>query len=134
MPISLSWLGADVTFWSLGWLSLVYTRRKNLRSLFHIKFNKLNYLDDRYLQNCDEPWYCIECCSTSFPFNPYLAQKHPDLLTVFSFCEIKCYYVSGIQLPDCSKLAVNWKNGSDITILCTSSSFWFFVFLVKFSY
>ena len=25
-------------------------------------------------------------------------------------------YASGIQLPDCSKLAVNWKNGNDVTI------------------
>ena len=35
----------------------------------HIKCNNLNYLDYRYLQNCDESWYCIECCSTIFPFN-----------------------------------------------------------------
>ena len=26
-------------------------------------------------------------------------------------------YASGIRLPDCSKLAVNWKNGNDIAIL-----------------
>ena len=25
-------------------------------------------------------------------------------------------YVSGIQLPDCSKLAINWKIGNDVTI------------------
>ena len=35
----------------------------------HIKCNNLNYLDYRYLQNCDESWYCVECCSTIFPFN-----------------------------------------------------------------
>ena len=35
----------------------------------HIKSNNLNYLDYRYLQNCDKCWYCIECCSTIFPFN-----------------------------------------------------------------
>ena len=28
----------------------------------HIECNNLNYLDYRYLQNCDESWYCIECC------------------------------------------------------------------------
>ena len=28
----------------------------------HIKCNNLNYLDYRYIQNC-ESWYCIECCS-----------------------------------------------------------------------
>ena len=45
----------------------------------HIKCNNLNYLDcSRYLQNCDESsWYCIECCSTIFPFLsiPYQATK-----------------------------------------------------------
>ena len=35
----------------------------------HIKCNKLNYLDYRYLQNCNEYWYCIDYCSTTFPFN-----------------------------------------------------------------
>ena len=37
--------------------------------LIGIKCNNLNYLDHRYLQKCDESWYCIECCSTTFPFN-----------------------------------------------------------------
>ena len=41
----------------------------------HIKCNKLNYLDYRYLQNCDEPWYCIDCCSTIFFSTPYQARK-----------------------------------------------------------
>ena len=41
----------------------------------HIKCNKLNYLDYRYLQNCDESWYCIECCSTIFPFNSLSSNK-----------------------------------------------------------
>ena len=35
----------------------------------HIECNKLNHLDYRYLQNCDESWYYIDCCSTIFPFN-----------------------------------------------------------------
>ena len=41
----------------------------------HIKCNNLNYLDYRYLQNCDESWYCIECCSTIFPFNSLSSNK-----------------------------------------------------------
>ena len=41
----------------------------------HIKCNNLNYLDYRYLQNCDESWYCIECCSTTFPFNSLSSNK-----------------------------------------------------------
>ena len=38
----------------------------------HIKCNNLNYLDYRYLQNCDKSWYCIECCAAQFfPSTPY---------------------------------------------------------------
>ena len=42
----------------------------------HIKCNNLNYLDYRYLKNCDESWYCIECCSTIFPLNSLLSNKN----------------------------------------------------------
>ena len=42
----------------------------------HFKCNKLNYLDYRYLQNCDESWYCIDCCSTIFPFNSLSNNKN----------------------------------------------------------
>ena len=42
----------------------------------HIKCNNLNYLDYRYLQNSNESWYCIESCSTSFPFNSLLRNKN----------------------------------------------------------
>ena len=42
----------------------------------HIKCNNLNYLDYRYLQNCDESWYGIECCSTIFPFNSLTSSKN----------------------------------------------------------
>ena len=42
----------------------------------HIKCNNLNYLDYRHLQNCDESWYCIECCSTIFPFNSLSSNKN----------------------------------------------------------
>ena len=42
----------------------------------HIKCNNLNYLDYRCLQNCDESWYCIECCSSIFPFNSLSSNKN----------------------------------------------------------
>ena len=38
--------------------------------------NNFNYLNYRYLQNCDESWYCIECCSTIFPFNSLSSNKN----------------------------------------------------------
>ena len=34
-----------------------------------------NYLDYRYIQNSEESWYCIECCSTIFPFNSLKSNK-----------------------------------------------------------
>ena len=42
----------------------------------HIKCNNLNYLDYRYLQNCDESWCSIEFCSTIFPFNSLSSNKN----------------------------------------------------------
>ena len=42
----------------------------------HIKCNNLNHLDYRYLQNYDESWYCIEYCSTIFPFNSLSNNKN----------------------------------------------------------
>ena len=46
--------------------------------------------------------------------------------------------MSGIRLPDCSKFAIYWKNGNDITIFwhdITAKFFWrCFVSLLKFSY
>ena len=42
----------------------------------HIICNNLNYLDYRYLQNSNESWYCIECCSTNFPFNSLSSNKN----------------------------------------------------------
>ena len=42
----------------------------------HIKCNKLTYLDCRQLQNYDESWYCIDCCSTIFSFNSLSSNKN----------------------------------------------------------
>ena len=65
---------------------------------------------------------------------------------VFDFCKIKVTVnedisftdnTSGIRLPDCSKLLVNWKNVNDVTILRQDvivKIFWHcFIFLVNFS-
>ena len=48
-------------------------------------------------------------------------------------------YAPGIRLPDCSKLAINWKNDNDVTIFqhdIIIKFFWrcFFFSLIKFSY
>ena len=35
----------------------------------HIKCNNLNYIHYKYLQGNNDPWYCITCSSSIFPFN-----------------------------------------------------------------
>ena len=37
----------------------------------HIKCNNINYLGYRYLQNCDESWYCKDFAALFFPLTPY---------------------------------------------------------------
>ena len=34
----------------------------------HMKCNKLNHIDYKYLQGANEPWYCLSSCSNIFPF------------------------------------------------------------------
>ena len=41
----------------------------------HIKCNNLNYLEYRYVQNCDESWYCIDVAAQFFLSIPYIATK-----------------------------------------------------------
>ena len=38
------------------------------QSWVHIKCNKLNHIDYKYLQGSYEPWYCLSRCSEIFPF------------------------------------------------------------------
>ena len=41
----------------------------------HIKCNHLNYIDYKYLQGCNEPWYCLSCTTMLFPFDNLNNQK-----------------------------------------------------------
>ena len=34
----------------------------------HMKCNKLNHIDYKYLQGSNDTWYCLCCCSKVFPF------------------------------------------------------------------
>ena len=38
------------------------------KSWVHIKCNHLDYIDDKYFQDSNDPWFCATCCSTYFPF------------------------------------------------------------------
>ena len=35
----------------------------------------LNYIDYKYLQGCNEPWYCLSCTTMLFPFDNLNNQK-----------------------------------------------------------
>ena len=35
----------------------------------HIKYNDLSFIDYKFLQNSNDPWFCISCCSEIFPFS-----------------------------------------------------------------
>ena len=41
----------------------------------HIKCNHLNYIDYKYLQGCNEPWYCLSCTTMLFSFGNLNNQK-----------------------------------------------------------
>ena len=47
-----------------------------LRSLMdHIKCNHLNHNDKKYLQDFNEPWYCLSCINMHFPLVNSSSQK-----------------------------------------------------------
>ena len=74
----------------------------------HIECNNLNYLDQRYLQNCDESWYCKECCSSNFPFNSLSSNK--------SF--LACCTKTDSNITQCKNL----ENDHDSSLLLKPSS------------
>ena len=39
----------------------------NCQSWVHMKCNKLNHIDYKYLQGSNDPWYCLSCCTNIFP-------------------------------------------------------------------
>ena len=51
---------------------ITYTHKAQDQSVV----NRKTSIDYRYLQNCDESWYCIECCSSIFPFNSLSSNKN----------------------------------------------------------
>ena len=45
----------------------------------HIKCNNFNYIDYKYLRGNSDPWYCITCSSSIFPFNCLNNKKFASL-------------------------------------------------------
>ena len=40
----------------------------------HLKCNTLNHIEHKYLQGSSDPWFCLYCCRTIFPFG-FLTNK-----------------------------------------------------------
>ena len=49
----------------------------------HLKCNKLNHIDYKYLQGSSYPWFCLYCCSTIFPFG-LLSSKELLSISLYS--------------------------------------------------
>ena len=50
-------------------------------SWVHIKCSGLNYIDYKFLQNSNDPWFCISWCSEIFPFST-VKNKNLSLISV----------------------------------------------------
>ena len=61
-------------------------------SWVQIKCYELNYIDYKFLQNSDGPWFCISCCSETFPFNTVNNNKN--------LCSIFCDSNNKSKKPD----------------------------------
>ena len=75
-------------------------------------YSIINYLDCRYLQNCDDSWYCKECCSTIFPFN-YLSSSKNFLAcytntdsNIAQWKDLQNHHNSSLSLKPSSKLKI----------------------------
>ena len=94
-------------------------------------------LDYRYLQNSNESWYCIECCSTIFPFNSLSSNKsylacctNTDNSTT-QWIDLENDHISSLSLKPSSnlELLVNQfnnfiqENNNDPEKICLSSKF-----------
>ena len=68
------------------------------QSWVHIKCNKLNLIDYKYLQGSNEPWYCLSCCRKVFPFGT-LANKNfiPSITNSFN------------KVPRVMKVCFHWN-------------------------
>ena len=79
----------------------------------HIKCNNLNYLDYKYLQNCNESWYCIESYSSVFPFNPLSSNK--DFLA--SCTNTDSNITQWKDLENDHDRSLSWKSYSNLELL-----------------
>ena len=81
-------------------------------------YSIINYLDCRYLQNCDDSWYCKECCSTIFPLTTYQAAKTSWLVILTQIAQwkdLQNHHNSSLSLKPSSKLKILVNKFSNAT-------------------
>ena len=92
----------------------------------HIKYNNLNFIDYKYLQGNNDPWFCVTCSSSRFPFN-CLNKRFSSLLITqtgqtnsFSFDNNN----SSLLLNPLPKITNPVNQLNDSACLCTMVEFW----------
>ena len=54
----------------------------------HLRCNKLNLVDYKYLQGSADPWFCLSCCSTILTFGNFTDKDLSYLVFIKSYIEI----------------------------------------------
>ena len=49
----------------------------------HLKCNKLNHIGYKFIQGSSDPWFCLYCCSSVFPFG-FLTNKNFSSALLYS--------------------------------------------------
>ena len=54
----------------------------------HLRCNKLNLVDYKYLQGSADPWFCLSCCSTILTFGNFTDKDLSYLVFIKNYIEI----------------------------------------------
>ena len=79
------------------------------QSWVHMKYNKPNYVNCKYLQSSNDPWYCLSCCSKIFPFG--------TLTNKDFFSSITNSFSQGTNSDNDKESLLSLKPLSDLTLL-----------------
>ena len=70
----------------------------------HLKCNKVNHINYKYLQGSSDPWFCLYCCRSIFPFR---FSTNKGFSSTLQKCVRKCFqekqfYPFNISSQSCS--------------------------------
>ena len=81
------------------------------QSWVHIKCNKLNHIDYKYLQGSNDLWYCLSCCSNIFPFG---TQTNKEFISSIA---TKNSFSQGTNSDNDKESLLSLKPPSDLVLL-----------------